>query len=235
MLYKAIDAPTKTELFERQIEDLIISGQLQPGTRLPTESELAQMMKISKSSVHNGLLDLAHMGFVRITPRHGVTVENYEKNGNLDTLVALLKFHNGRFDKEMVASLLAFRGAIEGMAFEALAKNHTDDDILMLRSIIQQVREASAGRVDLNSDSVEELIFRFHLEICIRSRNKVLPMLFNAFHDASMIFWIEWVRFAGIEDTLEVMDTFVYYLSQGDGKSCAELYEKNAQDYLNFL
>ena len=55
MAFHEIVAPTVKALFIQQIEGMILSGELRPGDRLPTERELADEMKISKTVVHEGL------------------------------------------------------------------------------------------------------------------------------------------------------------------------------------
>ena len=52
MPFQEISAPSLRELFIQQLEGLILSGELCPGDRLPTERELADEMKISKTVVH---------------------------------------------------------------------------------------------------------------------------------------------------------------------------------------
>ena len=46
MAFREIVAPTVKELFVQQLEGMILSGELRPGDRLPTERELADEMKI---------------------------------------------------------------------------------------------------------------------------------------------------------------------------------------------
>ena len=41
MAFREIVAPTVKELFIQQLEGMILSGELRPGDRLPTERELA--------------------------------------------------------------------------------------------------------------------------------------------------------------------------------------------------
>ena len=55
MKYGEIVAPTIKELFIQRIEDMILSGELKPGDKLPSERELADEMKIGKTIVHEGI------------------------------------------------------------------------------------------------------------------------------------------------------------------------------------
>ena len=53
MEFREIVAPSIKELFVQQLEGMILSGQLRPGDKLPTERELADAMKVSKTVVHD--------------------------------------------------------------------------------------------------------------------------------------------------------------------------------------
>ena len=107
--FEAIVAPTITEIFEQQIQGMILSGRLKTGEKLPTERELADSMRVSKSIVHLGIKNLERQGFLKIVPRHGVYVADFSETGNVDTLLALLKYNGGRLDRETVESLLQVR------------------------------------------------------------------------------------------------------------------------------
>ena len=145
MKFKALVAPTIGELFDSTIQDMILSGELAIGEKLPTEQELAEELRISKSAVHQGIKRLERQGFLRIVPRHGVFVANYPETGNLDTLVALLKHNGNKLDYKTVASVLQFREANEGMAVRMLAEKHTTGHILRLRMYIDDIKKAAAG------------------------------------------------------------------------------------------
>lgn len=62
MPFQEISSPSLRKLFVQQLEGLILSGELRPGDRLPTERELADEMKISKTVVHEGLRELHQAG-----------------------------------------------------------------------------------------------------------------------------------------------------------------------------
>ena len=86
MDFRPIVAPSIRELFIQQLEGAILSGQLKPGDRLPTERELADTMHISKTVVHEGLRELHRLGFLDIASRRGVTVADYAQTGSLEKI-----------------------------------------------------------------------------------------------------------------------------------------------------
>ena len=89
MEFGQIVAPTIKELFIERIEGMIFSGALKPGDRLPSERDLAEQMKISKTIVHLGLedqmciRDSLHGG--ALSPAHG------QRHGHSGKAAALLR------------------------------------------------------------------------------------------------------------------------------------------------
>ena len=55
----------KTERVERSIRDLIASGHLGPGGRLPSERQLAQQLDAGRTTIRLVLMKLATEGMVR--------------------------------------------------------------------------------------------------------------------------------------------------------------------------
>ena len=74
MNFKEIKALSIKELFISQLEEMILSGELKPGDRLPSERELADEMNISKTIVHDGIRELSRIGFLDVVSRKGVYV-----------------------------------------------------------------------------------------------------------------------------------------------------------------
>ena len=90
MRFGEIVAPSIKELFIQKLEEMILSGELKPGDKLPTERELADEMKISKTVVHEGIRELSRLGFLDVASRKGVTVADQD----LPSLAyALFRFH----------------------------------------------------------------------------------------------------------------------------------------------
>lgn len=113
MDFRPIVAPSIRELFIQQLEGAILSGQLKPGDRLPTERELADTMHISKTVVHEGLRELHRLGFLDIASRRGVTVADYAQTGSLETLTAIMDYHGGLPDEKTARSILRLRYYLE--------------------------------------------------------------------------------------------------------------------------
>ena len=207
MEFREIVAPSIKELFVQQLEGMILSGQLQPGEKLPTERELADEMKISKTVVHEGLRELHRLGFLNIASRRGVTVADYAQTGSLETLRAIMDFHGGIPDRKTALSILKLRYYLEAPAMEELAVQHTAADMASCRSTAE----------------FAQALFRYHRGITFLSGNTITPLIFNAFATVNLAFWQEYVAAEGAARCLETLEQFTSYIESGDGKAAAAL------------
>lgn len=158
MPFQKIVAPSIRTLFMEQIEGMILSGELCAGDKLPTERELADAMKISKTVVHEGLRELHRLGFLDITARRGIYVADYAQTGSLETLRAIMDFHGGIPDRKTAVSILKLRYYLEAPAMEELAARHTAAELAALRALQRQAEEASVQ----GTDALAEALFRYH-------------------------------------------------------------------------
>ena len=219
MEFGQIVAPTIKELFVERIEGLIFSGALKPGDKLPSERDLAEQMKISKTIVHLGLEDLARMGFINVTPRRGTVVADFAETGNLETLNAILRYNGGKLDRQMVVSIVELRSAIEGGALIRLGRNHSQQDMEELREMMRQFEEAS--RLSPDIPAVAAALARFHYKICTLSGNQLFPLIMNAFRGVGSILWESSARFWGEAALYEQGMKIITMIDEGRGEDAA--------------
>src|SRR5438128_2693481 len=65
---------TLTQRAQSQIEELIVSGQLRPGDRLPSEKELGVRLGVSKTVIRESIRSLAAKGLVEVRAGSGTYV-----------------------------------------------------------------------------------------------------------------------------------------------------------------
>jgi GntR family transcriptional repressor for pyruvate dehydrogenase complex len=102
----------------------IRSGQLNPGDRLPTASELMTEFGVGRNTIREAMQALVVMGLVEVRPRIGATVRAASGTtaANALALSALL-------DDAAVRDLYEFRRAIEVAAAGLAAERATADEI----------------------------------------------------------------------------------------------------------
>ena len=212
MPFQEISSPSLRKLFVQQLEGLILSGELRPGDRLPTERELADEMKISKTVVHEGLRELHQLGFLQVESRKGVTVADYAQTGSLETLMAIMDYHGGLPDKKTASSILDLRYYLEAPA---------------LRALQQKAEEASLSGVG----PLAEALLRYHRGVTFLSGNTITPLIFNAFARVNLEFWSDYVRLEGIARSLHTLSRFTKLIEAGEGDAAAELLRQGLERF----
>lgn len=231
MSFKKIDAPSIKELFLSQIEEMILSGELKPGDRLPTERELADTMGISKTVVHEGLRELVRMGFLNVMSRQGVYVADYTSTGNLDTLLAIIRYRGDMPDKKMLISLLDTRLYLECPGIRILAVLRNQEHIRTLESLQEDVKKALAS--DINTFATA--LFMYRKSIASLSGNCIVPLIMNAFFTASISAWADYCEYIGRQNTYEALVQTTEYIKKGDSDHAIQLFTECIEKYKNHL
>jgi DNA-binding FadR family transcriptional regulator len=120
-----------------RLEQLILSGELKIGERLPSERDFAARLGVSRPVLHEALVDLDAKGLVKIAPRRGVFVNDFRRSGSMAILSSLLAYPNGHFDPAFIQSLYDWRLLIECETARLAALNCTPDQLTELHTILK--------------------------------------------------------------------------------------------------
>ncbi len=215
MTFEKISIPSAKECFFENIKSKILTGELTPGQKLPSERELAESTGINRSAIHLAIKDLERTGFLDIVPRHGTYVADYTAGGNYETLHELLRSGERYMTRERIVALVETRNAIEGGALIRLAASHTDEDIRVLEEYIERFK-AVRGQ-GLGADELGAMTKDFHYLICKLSGNEVFMLLMNSFAEISQGLWRHCAGHWGLEGLIEQSGHIVSLIKAGRG------------------
>lgn len=215
MTFEKISIPSAKECFFENMKSKILTGELTPGQKLPTERELAEKTGINQSAIHLAIKDLERTGFLTVVPRHGTYIADYMASGNYDTLHEILKSGGQHMTPERVVALVETRNAVEGGALIRLAKEHTDEDIKTLEAHIELFKNARGK--GLSAAELGVMTKDFHYLVCKLSRNEVFQLLMNSFTEISQDLWRHCAGHWGLEGLIEQSEHIVELLKQGRG------------------
>lgn len=169
MARKSLVSVVADALLER-----IISGELDAGAALPSESEIGETYEVSRVTVREALRVLTTQGIVRVTSGIGSVVTPLDQ---WQSLAAILRYRSARGDDgEVATQLITVRRMFETEA-AALASNRlTDGALSELSDCVHAMRQASATS-DLTAFVAADL--RFHDIILQGSGNVFLSALFE--------------------------------------------------------
>jgi DNA-binding FadR family transcriptional regulator len=218
-----IKIPSLKEACITQLEELILTGELQMGARLPSERDLAAQLNVSRPILHEALVDLESKGLLKITPRHGTRVNDFRRSGSLALLSSLLNYHNGNLDPHFSNNLIDMRLLIEMETARLAALHRTPAQLEEFRDLLQQ--EAQTSAEDL--EALISLDFSFHLLIAIASGNLIYPLIINSFR--SVYTSLTGAFFQRISDNLILQTVHTYHrqlvdaIERQDADVCANI------------
>ena len=157
----------RTRLRDRaaeQLLDMVISGGLRPGDRLPPERELCERLGVSRTVVREALNLVEARGLVSIEHGRGAVVSGGEPRAVRDTLGLLL-----RVQPKTLWELLEMRGILEVEVAGLAAERADSDDIEALRVQVERMR----GSIDVSEGYVDADV-EFHALLARAARNGVL-------------------------------------------------------------
>ncbi len=157
--------PTKASSFVgEQILNAIKTGALPIGGRLPSESQLAEKMGVSRPTVREALSGLAAVGLIQSRPGNGNYVCNPGRSAEREFLILLEK-------EESCVEIVQVRGLLEPPVASLAASQRTDEDVVRLRVSCHRLRRlAQRGKFDPYLDADKE----FHLAVLAAARNHLL-------------------------------------------------------------
>ena len=198
MAFTKISAPSLTDLFVQQIENMILSGELAVGEQLPAARELSGKMGVSRSVISAGLVELEKLGFVEICPRQGVFVCDYRRKGSVETLVAIMRYNGGALRKNEVRSLLEVRDALECLCLRLVLEQVSLPELEALATMLEAIQKAGSP------EEAAERTYEFHHELAILSGNVLMPLLYHSFRPQGVYLWALYCKRSGIERLYEI-------------------------------
>lgn len=166
--FTAIKPTRISDTVVEQIEEMILTGALRPGEKLPPERELAEQLGISRPTLREAIVILESKGLLESRRRGGTVVLDISEAGISDPLLELVRSRPG-----MVFHVLELRDALEMTAAFHAASRATPEE----RSAISaKHRELEAVYADPECDHETEarIDFEFHLSIAEASHNLAL-------------------------------------------------------------
>jgi GntR family transcriptional repressor for pyruvate dehydrogenase complex len=154
-----------------RIEEMITSGQLQVGDRLPSEIEMARQFDVHRSTIREALRVLAQRGLVEMKVGSGSYVSRVSPSVVAETLDTYFVSSESSYEDVAILRTLLEPG------IAALAALHAEaEDLQRLEEALSKMENAlTAG--DLDSQIATDA--EFHLALTAASRNKLLLAIFS--------------------------------------------------------
>src|SRR5260221_5751240 len=107
-VFTAISTTTRAGLVEQELRDYIITNSLEPGHRLPSESELANQLGVSRTAIREGFKSLEAVGVIDTHQGIGRFVGKFDSSSMAENLAVSLTI-----DRASLKEILEIRKALE--------------------------------------------------------------------------------------------------------------------------
>lgn len=226
MTFKKLVAPTLKDMFVETIQEMILSGELKKGEKLPPERTLAATMGISRAVVNSGIVELERKGFLEVIPRVGTFVVDYRRRGTLETLKAIMCYNRGRLRDEEIKSIIEIRDALDKLAVTCIIENARHDEINSLGEMVEEIKNSSTN------EEAAKAAFKFQHEMAMKSRNVLLPLIFRSFFFSTVVLWERFCSLYGIEELYNISEKTLQKLKDRDVEGAIKWIENGTHELL---
>jgi len=161
---------SQTDVVIEGIKGLLTRGELEPGSRLPTEKDLAAQFGVSRGSLREGVRALAALGILEPRQGDGTYVTALDPR----TLLSPLGFLADLQLPAHAADLLAVRRVLETESVALAASRVTDAELAEMDAVLAIVDANLASDPNLDLDAIMHADSEFHRLIARASGNRPL-------------------------------------------------------------
>ena len=178
-----------SEIIENSIKDLILSGELQVGSRLPTEKEISKQFGVSTVTVREALRGLEAFGVIRKKRGKdgGVFVTQAEKHVVKSAVQSFLSS-----EKFSARNLSEVRSIIEPPCVRIAASRITPEELKQIEKNVKYCEDKLETKKDSFSEkdflAIEERNVEFHRMLAEATHNSILALTVDYVEDFLLSF-----------------------------------------------
>lgn len=170
MIYKA---QSPAGFAEEYIVESIWSGRFPPGTILPAERELSELIGVTRTTLREVLQRLARDGWLTIQHGKPTKVNNFWETCGLNILSTL-----ARLDQEgipaLVDNLLAARTNLSAVFIRHAIRHNPEDSV----KVIARYKE-----IEEEGQAYAQFDYQLNHDLALASGNNVFVLMMNGFRD----------------------------------------------------
>jgi GntR family transcriptional repressor for pyruvate dehydrogenase complex len=172
--FAAIAPARAVDEIAAQVRDMIATGKLRPGDRLPAERDLAARLTVSRNTLREALRALENAGIVEM--RKGATGGAFVRPGSSGAVVNGLRdlYHLGALTP---GQLTEARIWLSDIVVRIACERATEDDLRALDANIQAAANAAAAG---DFDERARLNREFHVILARATRNPLMVVIMES-------------------------------------------------------
>jgi len=174
---KPLERESVSSAVMNQIVNYLLSGELKPGDKLPTEHEFAQQLGVGRNSIREAIKMLSSIGVVEIKRGAGTFIAESMSSSILNPLILSLVFEQGASRE-----LLELRFLLDTGVAELVIEKASDQGIKRLEEANQKLHEEALKEQHENSQVLRDIDLDFHRLFYELAGNKLLDKIAQAIY-----------------------------------------------------
>lgn len=219
----------KTRVYEEivaKIKEMIEQGRLKSGDQLPTERELSEVFKVSRSSVREALRTLESQKFLESRQGDGTYIARQPIEMLVTPLASAILT-----EKDSLMELFEMRRLIEPQLAYLAAERATPEEVAEMESILdRQADQVSKGETGMDVDKT------FHDSLVGATKNTILIRIMDMLMDSLTESRDKYLQGEGRpERSLSRHREILVAIKAGDRKLAARIMREHLEDIENGL
>jgi GntR family transcriptional repressor for pyruvate dehydrogenase complex len=214
-----------THLLIMRFQQMLSDGVVSPGTKLPSERELAAYFNVARSSLRQALKVLEIMGV--ITQKVG---DGSYLNRDASSVLAVPMEFLFLLDDTTMQELTELRFMIEPALAAKAAERANSADIAVLRQSLTDLENSESDRVKIVASDL-----LFHRTIFEASGNRLTGRLFHTIHRAMLNMIMVTSQLVDLEHTVAFHKPILAAIEARDGELAARLMTAHLTDASDLL
>lgn len=165
VVVESVNRNTLSKQVVERIVDLLMSGQMKPGDKLPPEMELMEELQVSRPVLREALSALETLGVITRKTREGTFFTNKVGSQPFSVMLAV--------SVDNLPAIIEARMALELGLVTMAAEKITDEQLARLKETIDLI----ANSVDDNYGEIDK---EFHRIIALSANNPVVEGMINS-------------------------------------------------------
>ncbi|OBP14570.1 fatty acid metabolism regulator [Rheinheimera sp. SA_1] len=166
-----IKAQSPAGFAEEYIVESIWNGKFAPGSILPAERELSELIGVTRTTLREVLQRLARDGWLTIQHGKPTKVNNFWETSGLNILETLARLDQDRMP-ELVDELLSARTNISAIYIRGAIKTHREEVIAVF---------AGAESLEDTPEAFADFDYNLNHELALHSSNRIYVLILNGF------------------------------------------------------
>lgn len=218
---KPVQKQSVSEAVYKQLLNMIKSGELESGSKLPSENKLSQMFNVSRISIRTALHKLEAVGLVETRNGEGTFVQKPDFHSLMEPVLETLELSSSD-----IIDVLEFRKLIEGHSAQQFCKLHTQEDLDHLAHCLEKMSKYSA---EGNVSKYSAWDARFHKRIVQCSGNHFIATVYDLASDSLNDHLCAMNSELGFELGMSYHNRIYQALAEGDAEKAIQ-YSKRSID-----